>query len=53
MFGDPVTNSPDNLQIEFSLNFGLIEKQKDLAQKALDESEDLFQSLLQKTFKGE
>jgi type I restriction enzyme, S subunit len=41
------------LQNQFAEKIKLIEKQKELAKQSLKESEDLFQSLLQKAFKGE
>ncbi len=44
---------PISLQNQFAQKIELIEKQKDLAKQSLKESEDLFQSLLQKAFKGE
>jgi type I restriction enzyme S subunit len=45
---------PDyRLQIQFAEQVCLIEKQKELAKKELKESEDLFNCLLQKAFKGE
>lgn len=44
---------PIELQNQFVEKIYLIEKQKDLAAQELKESEDLFNSLLQKAFKGE
>lgn len=44
---------PDNLQNQFADKIALIEQQKDLAKQELQESEDLFQALLQRAFKGE
>jgi len=44
---------PINLQNQFAEIVEKIEKQKRLAQKSLEKSEQLFQSLLQKAFKGE
>jgi len=45
---------PDiKLQNQFAKKIDLIEQQKDLAKQELQESEDLFQALLQKAFKGE
>jgi len=44
---------PIHLQNQFAEKIALIEQQKDLAKKELQESEDLFQALLQKAFKGE
>ncbi len=42
-----------SLQKQFAEKITLIEQQKELAQQELKESEDLFNSLLQKAFKGE
>nr|WP_322626056.1 restriction endonuclease subunit S [uncultured Flavobacterium sp.] len=42
-----------NLQNQFAERVQLIEQQKELAQQALQKSEELFNSLLQKAFKGE
>lgn len=44
---------PIELQSEFAEKINLIEKQKELAKQELKESEDLFNCLLQKAFKGE
>ncbi|PIE50525.1 MAG: hypothetical protein CSA38_02710 [Flavobacteriales bacterium] len=44
---------PIELQNEFAEKIALIEKQKDWAKQELKESEDLFNCLLQKAFKGE
>lgn len=44
---------PISLQNQFAERIALIEQQKDLAKQELQESEDLFQALLQKAFKGE
>jgi type I restriction enzyme S subunit len=44
---------PINLQNQFAERVAIIEQQKELAQASLDKSEELFNSLLQKTFKGE
>ncbi|MGM0636568.1 MAG: restriction endonuclease subunit S [Bacteroidota bacterium] len=44
---------PIHLQNQFAEKIALIEQQKDLAKQELQESEDLFQALLQKAFKGE
>lgn len=44
---------PINLQNQFAERVQLIETQKQQAQEALAKSEDLFQSLLQRAFKGE
>lgn len=45
--------APIELQKLFSKKIALIEKQKELAKQELAESEDLFNCLLQKAFKGE
>lgn len=42
-----------NIQNQFAEKITLIEKQKELAKQELKESEDLFNCLLQKAFKGE
>lgn len=44
---------PIELQNQFANKIDLIEQQKELAKKELKESEDLFNCLLQKAFKGE
>jgi len=44
---------PINLQNQFAEKIALIEQQKALAKQELQESEDLFNCLLQKAFKGE
>ncbi|MEQ8239379.1 MAG: restriction endonuclease subunit S [Cyclobacteriaceae bacterium] len=44
---------PTNLQEKFSNRIQAIEKQKEQVQANIKKSEDLFQSLLQKAFKGE
>lgn len=44
---------PIVLQNQFAEKVTLIEQQKELAKKSLTESEDLFNALLQKAFKGE
>lgn len=44
---------PVNLQNQFAEKIALIEKQKELAKQSLKESDDLFNTLLQKAFKGE
>jgi type I restriction enzyme S subunit len=44
---------PISFQNEFADRVQLIEQQKELAQQALQKSEELFNSLLQKAFKGE
>lgn len=48
-----VINPPIILQNQFAERVQLIEQQKEQAQQALQKSEDLFNSLLQKAFKGE
>ena len=49
----PTINPPIELQNLFATRIQAIEKQKEQAQQALDKSEELFNSLLQKAFKGE
>ncbi|TXD53592.1 restriction endonuclease subunit S [Polaribacter sp. IC066] len=49
----PIIVPPINLQNQFAEKIGLIEQQKKLAKQELQESEDLFNCLLQKAFKGE
>ena len=44
---------PIELQNQFAAKIDLIEQQKVLAKQELQESEDLFNCLLQKAFKGE
>ncbi|MBA6151446.1 restriction endonuclease subunit S [Gelidibacter maritimus] len=44
---------PIELQNQFAEKIALIEQQKELAKQELKESEDLFNALLQKAFKGE
>jgi len=44
---------PINLQIQFAERVTIIEQQKEIAQASLEKSEELFNSLLQKAFKGE
>jgi type I restriction enzyme S subunit len=46
-------NPPLDLQNQFAERVALIEEQKAIAQKSLEKSEELFNSLLQKAFKGE
>lgn len=46
-------NPPIKLQNQFADKIALIEQQKALAKQELQESEDLFNCLLQKAFKGE
>lgn len=48
-----ILKPPITLQNEFAERVQLIEQQKEQAQRALQKSEDLFNSLLQKAFKGE
>jgi type I restriction enzyme S subunit len=48
-----LTIPPISLQNQFAEKIALIDQQKELARQSLKESEDLFQSLLQKAFKGE
>jgi type I restriction enzyme, S subunit len=48
-----VFEPPISLQNQFAEKITLIEKQKELARQELKESEDLFNCLLQKAFKGE
>ena len=49
----PIINPDMDLQIRFSKQLEVIEEQKAIAQKSLEKSESLFNSLLQKAFKGE
>ena len=46
-------NPPLDLQNQFAERVAVIEEQKAIAQKSLEHSESLFNSLLQKAFKGE
>ncbi len=48
-----IISPPISFQNQFAQRIQEIESQKALAQKALEKSEDLFNSLLQKGFKGE
>ena len=48
-----VINPPLVLQNQFAERVAVIEEQKTIAQKSLEKSESLFNSLLQKAFKGE
>jgi type I restriction enzyme S subunit len=48
-----VLNPPLDLQNQFAKRVAAIEEQKAIAQKSLEKSESLFNSLLQKAFKGE
>jgi len=49
----PFITPPINLQNQFAEKIGLIEQQKALAKQELQQSEDLFNCLLQKAFKEE
>lgn len=49
----PTIVPPIALQNQFAEKIALIEKQKELAKQELKETEDLFNCLLQKAFKGE
>jgi len=49
----PTINPPITLQNQFAERVALIEEQKAIAQESLEKSEELFNSLLQKAFKGE
>jgi len=51
--GLKIINPPIELQNQFAKKITLIEQQKELAKQELQESEDLFNCLLQKAFKGE
>ena len=48
-----IPTPPINIQNQFAEKVALIEQQKALAKQELQESEDLFNCLLQKAFKGE
>ncbi len=48
----PIITPPLELQNQFAEKIALIEKQKEIAQKELTETENLFNCLLQKAFKG-
>ena len=48
-----ILNPPLELQNQFAKRVAVIEEQKAIAQKSLEKSESLFNSLLQKAFKGE
>ena len=48
-----IFNPPIKLQNQFAERVQVIEQQKAIAQKSLEKSEELFNSLLQKAFKGE
>ena len=49
----PILLPPLELQNQFAERVAVIEEQKAIAQKSLEKSESLFNSLLQKAFKGE
>ena len=49
----PIPIPPLELQNQFAERVAVIEEQKAIAQKSLEKSESLFNSLLQKAFKGE
>jgi type I restriction enzyme S subunit len=49
----PILFPPIELQNQFAERVAVIEEQKAIAQKSLEKSESLFNSLLQKAFKGE
>ena len=49
----PIINPPIELQNKFTEQLAIIEEQKAITQKSLIKSEELFNSLLQKAFKGE
>ena len=49
----PILVPPIDLQNQFAKKIALIEQQKALAKQELQQSEDLFNCLLQKAFKGE
>ncbi|QKJ63332.1 restriction endonuclease subunit S [Flavobacterium sp. M31R6] len=48
----PIINPPIELQNQFTKIVAQIEEQKAIVQKSLEKSEELFNSLLQKAFKG-
>jgi type I restriction enzyme S subunit len=48
-----ILKAPIDLQNQFAERVAVIEEQKAIAQKSLEKSESLFNSLLQKAFKGE
>lgn len=48
-----IYHPPIDLQNQFAERVAVIEEQKAIAQKSLEHSEELFNSLLQKAFKGE
>lgn len=49
----PIPIPPLELQNQFAERVAVVEEQKAIAQKSLEKSESLFNSLLQKAFKGE
>lgn len=49
----PIPIPPLELQNQFAERVAVIEEQKAIAQKSIEKSEELFNSLLQKAFKGE
>ncbi|PXX30401.1 restriction endonuclease subunit S [Arenibacter sp. ARW7G5Y1] len=49
----PIIDPPIELQHQFINQLSIIEQQKSITQKSLKKSEELFNSLLQKAFKGE
>lgn len=49
----PIISPPIQSQIKFTEQLAIIEQQKAIAQVSLEKSEELFNSLLQKAFKGE
>ena len=49
----PIILPPLTLQNQFAERVAVIEEQKAIAQKSVEKSEELFNSLLQKAFKGE
>jgi type I restriction enzyme S subunit len=51
--GFDILMPPINIQNQFAERVQVIEQQKAIAQKSLERSEELFNSLLQKAFEGE
>lgn len=49
----PILDPPIELQKQFTEQLTIIEQQKAITQKSLEKSEELFNNLLQKAFKGE
>lgn len=49
----PIIVPPIEFQTQFAEQLAIIEQQKAITQKSLEKSEELFNSLLQKAFKGE